>query len=437
MIHSARELGRLAKDFDLVVLLTTLTAQIAFPEEQSPSILATSNAKPSLGSSWKYATDLQIYLTKLDPTNNHRLVEFTRSDAYMRNVHSSSIGIESNKTPAMRVAEILKTKRLQHLLINKTRNQFTLFSTAAAEMSSEQIDKLRDSSTLIIAAPIPKSKVVPGKADYKILFLQRNRSGAAPGAHVFPGGNVDKADHDPRWASLVDYKPNGSKAPPLHNVICAIREAFEESGVLVSEPQIGLSNSEISLWRTRVHDNAQEFYNLCVSHNVKPAVGRLAHFSSWITPPVETKRFHTQFFITVLPWSRDSFAESRVFADGKETTRLDWLSPEEALDAYRTRDIQTLLPPQFVSISDLTPVKQHEKLLEHYREREIVDIMPEFTLESQDENGLHLSGILPGDQDHSSITKPGYTHRIRITKNKKGMSVRSYINGAYELKARL
>jgi nucleoside diphosphate-linked moiety X motif protein 19 len=67
------------------------------------------------------------------------------------------------------------------------------------------------------------------------------------------GGNVDKADHDPRWAELLNYKPVGPHAPPLHNAICAIREAFEESGVLVTDPPTELSNDEIKIWRERVH----------------------------------------------------------------------------------------------------------------------------------------------------------------------------------------
>ena len=251
------------------------------------------------------------------------------------------------------------------------------------------------------------------------------------------GGNVDKADHDPRWATLLNYKPTGLNPPPLHNAICAIREAFEESGVLVSDPPIELSNDEIKIWRERVHDNAEEFYNLCTSLHLKPAVDRLCHFSSWITPPVEAKRFHTQFYLTVLPWSRESFSDSRVFADGKETTRLDWFTPEEAIEAYRSTTIQTFLPPQFVSLAHLLPVKKHEDLLKYFNDREILTIMPEFKLESQDDQGMHLSGILPGDEEHSTQVQQGHKHRIHITRNKKGMNLRKYVHGAIEIKARL
>ncbi|KAF9934400.1 hypothetical protein FBU30_002224 [Linnemannia zychae] len=306
-----------------------------------------------------------------------------------------------------------------------------------AELTPEEKASLRDSSTLIIAAPISKSKVQPGQANYKILFLQRSRKGTFDSAHVFPGGNVDKSDHDPRWATLLNYKPKHTSDPPLHNAICAIREAFEECGVLVCEPPIQLSNDEIRVWREKVHDDGKEFYNLCTSHNIKPSVDRLAHFSNWITPPVEPKRFHTHFFLTVLPWSRDSFSESRVFADGKETTRLDWFTPKEALEAYKDKSIKVLMPPQFVSVSQLLPFKKHEDLYEHFGTREIMTIMPEFQLKNQDEKGLHMVGILPGDEEHSLDIKKGHQHRVHLVKNKQGMNIRSYVHGPTEVKARL
>ncbi|KAG0270119.1 hypothetical protein DFQ27_000420 [Actinomortierella ambigua] len=297
----------------------------------------------------------------------------------------------------------------------------------------------RPSSTMIVAAPIPKSQVVPGKANYKILLLKRGRKGTSANTHVFPGGNVDKSDHDPRWAQLLNYSPpEGSIATPLFNMICAIREAFEECGVLVSEPSIELSNDEIKVWRERVHNDGAEFYNLCTSHGVKPAIGRLCHFSSWITPPVEPKRFHTQFYLTVLPWSRESFSEHRIFADGKETVELDWMTPEEALDAYREgKRITTFLPPQFVTLSELLPIVRHEDLVAQFGQRKIVHIMPEFQVDSKDDRGIHLSGILPGDEEHSTHVVPGGRHRILITRGKNGMSIRKYVNGSVEVKARL
>ncbi|KAF9376961.1 hypothetical protein BGX21_003317 [Mortierella sp. AD011] len=117
MIHSARELGRLAVDFDLVVLVTTISVQISLPEEQPPSILATSNSKPGLGSSWRYATDLQLYLTRLNPLHMQQMVRLPDgSDLFGDDSDEdySKAPIEGvNKMSSMRVAEILKSKRLK------------------------------------------------------------------------------------------------------------------------------------------------------------------------------------------------------------------------------------------------------------------------------------------------------------------------------------
>ncbi|KAF9358398.1 DNA repair protein rad51d [Mortierella sp. AD094] len=123
MIHSSRELGRLAVDFGLVVLVTTISVQISLPEEQPPSILATSNSKPGLGSSWRYATDLQLYITRLNPLHTQQLAGL--SGGRVANKPDSSLfdddsdedygktSIEGvNRVSAVRVAEVLKSKRL-------------------------------------------------------------------------------------------------------------------------------------------------------------------------------------------------------------------------------------------------------------------------------------------------------------------------------------
>lgn len=64
------------------------------------------------------------------------------------------------------------------------------FPIETAKMSNEPKEQFRDSSSLIIAAPIPKSQQQPGKANYKILLLQRSRMGTSAAAHVFPGMNT-------------------------------------------------------------------------------------------------------------------------------------------------------------------------------------------------------------------------------------------------------
>ncbi|KAF9114978.1 hypothetical protein BGX27_009306 [Mortierella sp. AM989] len=116
MVHTARELGRLAVDFGLVVM-------ISFSEEQSPSILATSSSKPSLGSSWRYATDLQLYISRLNVQHRQRVTEFSmgktanKPDSNLFDADSDedydTASVEGvNGVSALRLAEILKSKRL-------------------------------------------------------------------------------------------------------------------------------------------------------------------------------------------------------------------------------------------------------------------------------------------------------------------------------------
>ncbi|KAK3810773.1 MAG: P-loop containing nucleoside triphosphate hydrolase protein [Benniella sp.] len=110
MMHTARELRRLALDFNVVVLVTTSTVQMSHPEEQTPSILITSNVKPSLGSSWRYATDMQLYLTKLHCVHlpGHESVSFADT-AREGNIETLS-NERTGRDP--RAAEIMKSKRL-------------------------------------------------------------------------------------------------------------------------------------------------------------------------------------------------------------------------------------------------------------------------------------------------------------------------------------
>ncbi|KAF9967949.1 hypothetical protein BGZ70_007583 [Mortierella alpina] len=120
MMHTSRELRQLASDFSLVTLVTTLSVQLSHPEEQVPSILMTSTSKPSLGTSWKFATDLQLFLTRL----NTRLSERDESDTNgVVDSHLFGDELSDGDTPAPgtvaqggvpgRLVELLRSKRLK------------------------------------------------------------------------------------------------------------------------------------------------------------------------------------------------------------------------------------------------------------------------------------------------------------------------------------
>lgn len=120
----------------------------------------------------------------------------------------------------------------------------------------------------------------------------------------------------------------------MTNKICAIRETFEESGLLLSNPPVHtIKDLDVNVWRRKVHDDASQFKVMCDKYNIQPAVEKLIPFSNWITPVIEKKRYNTLFFLTVLDEYKTKTEQDLhlnvVAADGKETVQFDWFKPEE------------------------------------------------------------------------------------------------------------
>ncbi|KAG0261359.1 hypothetical protein BG011_001072 [Mortierella polycephala] len=124
MMHASRELRQLASDFNLVILITTMSVQASNPEETAPSVLATNTTKPGLGSSWRYATDLQLCLTRLDRTSLGQVQETSNgsgihkldSDLFADDVDDENGQetpiVDTDRASMTRLAEITKSTRL-------------------------------------------------------------------------------------------------------------------------------------------------------------------------------------------------------------------------------------------------------------------------------------------------------------------------------------
>lgn len=220
--------------------------------------------------------------------------------------------------------------------------------------------KSRTPLTAAPASPLGSSQRrshLPHKScfDYDVLMLKRSgKSGFMPNAYVFPGGMVDSSDFSSEWLDIFTHfskSPNfGLRSvrqpvetrPPLFATdrlklgspipgevafrICALRETFEESGVLlvVSSPEESgllksrnedcasqqvshnkggnLSSSELTKWRTLVNQNPSNFISMCKELKVMPNIWALHEWSNWLTPVGRrgTARFDTAFFICCL-----------------------------------------------------------------------------------------------------------------------------------------
>jgi len=186
----------------------------------------------------------------------------------------------------------------------------------------------------------------------------------APGACVFPGGSVDARDADETigWAGpppadfggLLDVPPDRARA-----LVCAaIRETFEESGVLLAGPS---DSSPADLVRDSAALARDRHALLAGSASLGEVLGRrglvlradlLTPWARWITPEASPRRFDTWFFAAALPPGQTATAAPAGHADPGESESGTWLGLAAALEAAQAGEI-TLLPPTAVTLGEL------------------------------------------------------------------------------------
>lgn len=167
----------------------------------------------------------------------------------------------------------------------------------------------------------------------------------ASGALVFPGGKANAEDEAAEWSDLVDGSFCGTQRAAR---ICAVREAFEESGILLARPArgrgegAGLIGSDVAdrlaPLRGAVDRQEQSFLGLMKDNGLVLALDTLIHFGHWITPAMMPKRFDTHFYLAPTP------AEQVATHDGRETTDARWLNPLAALDLAEKEEATIIFP---------------------------------------------------------------------------------------------
>ncbi len=200
--------------------------------------------------------------------------------------------------------------------------------------------------------------VKPNGDGFQVYLLKRGpKSRFMPGAHVFPGGMVDPGDRGlETWANHMDMAPGdmqqklGESALTVEDtlsfVIAAIRETFEEAGVLMGygKETIGLESLLEERGRGRLETGW--FKTRMTGEGWMLAVSKLHRWSHWITPRSMKLRFDTRFFLALMPENQ------ACRPDQKETTEGLWVTPREALSGNLSGDIP-LSPPAVVTLHDL------------------------------------------------------------------------------------
>ena len=186
----------------------------------------------------------------------------------------------------------------------------------------------------------------------------------APGAYVFPGGSVDACDADPGvgwagpgpvdFAALLDVPPDRARG-----LVCAaVRETFEESGVLLAGPsadELVRDSAVLAADRRALLAGATSLTELLGRRGLILRTDLLTPWARWITPEASPRRFDTWFFAAALPPGQTATAAPEGVGghpDPGESESGTWLRPAAALQAARAGQI-TLLPPTAVTLGEL------------------------------------------------------------------------------------
>jgi 8-oxo-dGTP pyrophosphatase MutT (NUDIX family) len=188
-----------------------------------------------------------------------------------------------------------------------------------------------------------------GAAGPEVFMMQRPGGGDFPDLHVFPGGKVDEADFAPELLDgLTDADASrrlGLAAGGLRYWVAAIRECFEECGVLLAyrngAPVSWQSRGEAARfddYRHQLIDRTLTMGELCRREGLRLAADRVRYFSHWMTPEQAPRRFDTRFFIAAMPERQQTLTHLR------ESAADEWVRPADALAAHRQGRWQMISP---------------------------------------------------------------------------------------------
>jgi 8-oxo-dGTP pyrophosphatase MutT (NUDIX family) len=240
------------------------------------------------------------------------------------------------------------------------------------------------------------------RADVEAYLLRRVRAlDFAPGACVFPGGSVDAQDADPDigWAgpSAADVADRLSTSQErARALVCAaVRETFEESGVLLAGPSpTALVDDSAALARDRhaLLEGTTSFRELLARRGLLLRADLLVPWTRWLTPEASHRRFDTWFFAAALPpgqtaalaapagrqdhgergHSEPNHSErghsepNHREPNHRESDQGTWLRPAGAIESARTGEI-TLLPPTAVTLGELARYDSVAAVLAQHR----------------------------------------------------------------------
>jgi 8-oxo-dGTP pyrophosphatase MutT (NUDIX family) len=184
--------------------------------------------------------------------------------------------------------------------------------------------KPKPASTVLLIRDFQKS--------IEVFMIKRAAATNFGNAWVFPGGKVDAEDIQRSRENCY--------------LLAAIRECFEESGVLIAQNNSVIlyspdNKGELDLlkkYQKKINDRKLNFHNFLEKLHLKPAFNKLNFFSHWVTPKTEKKRYSTKFFLAQFPINQ------LALHDGYEGVESVWITPKKALSLYSEGKFPIILP---------------------------------------------------------------------------------------------
>lgn len=262
---------------------------------------------------------------------------------------------------------------------------------------------VRDAATVMLVRDAPTLEV---------FMLRRNlRSEFVGGAYVFPGGAVDPADREahlePECEGRTDAEAGtalGIDRGGLAFWVAAIRECFEEAGVLLARHRdtheiVDFSDPDVAArfaaHRRAVDSGERRLVEIARQEDLLLDVASTYYFSHWITPVGAPRRYDTRFFVAAAPPNQTPLPDNR------ETVASLWVRPAEALAQAERGELEMIFPT-IKSLEAVARFGSSGELLRAARAiQQVETILPRITA---DAHGMRI--LLPGDPGYDQVVDP-------------------------------
>ena len=265
---------------------------------------------------------------------------------------------------------------------------------------------LRDAATVMLVRDAVDEA---GRPAVEVCMLKRNlASEFVAGAYVFPGGSLDPEDRgdaaEELCRGLDDATASellGVDSGGLAFWVAALRECFEEAGVLLAQPRDAADGTAVldttdpaerarfEAHRLEINEGRTGLLAVCRTEGLVLAADTVHYVSHWITPELAPKRYDTRFFVTAAPPGQVAHH------DEGETIATIWVRPTDALARFEAGEIE-LLPPTIDNLEKLGVHSSTEEVMAWARQvSDIPTILPIVLIEDG-----RLLVLRPGDDGY-------------------------------------